>query len=49
MEHIMITAKETIARKKPMTLFSAREVETLKTTSAFYIPGCGTGPIIIAV
>lgn len=31
--------------KKAMKLFSVRELETLKTTSAFYLPGCPNVPV----
>jgi hypothetical protein len=45
-EHTMIT-KPVNTQKKPVKLFSVREVETLKTTSAFYIPGCGDGGPVV--
>lgn len=36
----MKVAEQVTNQKKPLTTFRVREAETLKTTSAFYIPGC---------
>jgi hypothetical protein len=33
-------AKPVATPKKTLALFRVREAETLKTTSAYYIPGC---------
>ena len=36
----MQTASPITSTKKPLATFRVREAETLKTTSAFYVPGC---------